>query len=334
MTHEDIIKDIKQGKFYPVYFLHGDEPYFIDVVSDYIEKNVLTESEKAFNQVVVYGKDTEFKSIIDEARQFPMMSDKRLIILKEAQDMKSLQELVSYIEKPSSQSILVICHKYKKVDKRTKFAKILDAKAVVFESKKLYQDKIAPWITTYIRNEGHSIQPAAADLLSEYLGADLSKISNEVDKLILNVKKGDSITVDDVKDQIGVSKDFDVFELQKTLGEKNFGKSSLIIKYFSENATANHPVMVVGSLYGYFNKVFITAMNVKESDQNLAKLLGLGTAFYVKDYRIAAKNYPIAQLKRIFQSLKKADLNSKGVGVRRGEHSAIYKDILISCMGY
>jgi DNA polymerase III subunit delta len=334
MTHEDIIKEIKKGKLHPVYFLHGDEPYFIDIVSDYIEKNVLSEGEKAFNQVVVYGKDTEFKTIIDEARQFPMMSDKRVIILKEAQDMKTLQELVSYIEKPSPQSILVICHKYKKVDKRTKFAKTLDANAVVFESKKLYQDKIAPWISSYIHNAGHSIQPSAADLLSEYLGSDLSKISNEVDKLILNIKQGESITVEDVRDQIGVSKDFDVFELQKTLGEKNFGKSSLIIKYFSENATANNPVMVVGSLFSYFNKVFITAVNLKESDQNLAKLLGLGTVFFVKDYKIAAKNYPVSQLKRIFKTLKTADLNSKGVGVRRGEPSAIYKDILITCMGY
>ncbi|HLO53604.1 MAG TPA: DNA polymerase III subunit delta [Saprospiraceae bacterium] len=334
MTHEDIIKDIKQGKFHPVYFLHGDEPYFIDVVSDYIEKNVLTEGEKAFNQVVVYGKDTEFKTIIDEARQFPMMSSYRVIILKEAQDMKTLQDLASYVEKPSNQSILVICHKYKKVDKRTKFAKLLDSKAVVFESKKLYQDKIAPWITSYIRNLGHTIQPAAADLLSEYLGSDLSKITNEVDKLVLNVKKGESITIEDVKDQIGVSKDFDVFELQKALGEKNFAKSSLIVRYFSENASANHPVVIVGSLYSYFNKVFITAMNAKESDQNLAKLLGLGTAFFVKDYKVAANNYPPSQLKKVFQALKKADLNSKGVGVRRGENSAIYKDILIACMGY
>ncbi len=333
MTHEDIIKDVKQGKYHPVYFLHGDEPYFIDMVSDFIENNVLNESEKAFNQVVVYGKDTEFKTIIDEARQFPMMSNYRVIILKEAQEMKTLQELLSYIEKPSFQSILVICHKYKKVDKRTKFAKLLDSKAVVFESKKLYADKIAPWINAYIRNLGHSIQPSAADLLSEYLGSDLSKISNEVDKLILNVKKGESISVDDVKEQIGVSKDFDVFELQKALGEKNFAKSSLIIKYFSENASANPSVVIVSSLYGYFNKVFITALNSKESDQNLAKLLGLGTAYFVRDYKIAASNYHPNHLKKIFQALKKADLNSKGVGVRRGENSSIYKDILIACMG-
>lgn len=333
MTHEDIIKDIRQNKYQPVYFLHGDEPYFIDMVSDFIENNVLNESEKAFNQVVVYGKDTEFKTIIDEARQFPMMSGYRVIILKEAQEMKTLQELVSYIEKPSLQSILVICHKYKKIDKRTKFAKLLDSKAVVFESKKLYADKVPPWISSYIKNLGHTIQPNAADLLSEYLGSDLSKICNEVDKLILNVKKGESISVDDVKDQIGVSKDFDVFEFQKALGEKNFVKSSLIIKYFSENTTANPSVVIISSLYSYFNKVYITALNLKESDQVLAKLLGLGTAFFVKDYKIAAANYPPNQLKKIFQSLKKADLNSKGVGVRRGDSSSIYKDILIACMG-
>ncbi len=333
MSHEDIIKDVKQGKFHPVYFLHGDEAYYIDLVSDFIEKNILNEGEKAFNQVIVYGKDTEFKTIIDEARQFPMMSNYRVIILKEAQDMKTLQELASYIEKPSPQSILVICHKYKKLDKRTKFAKLLDSKAVVFESKKLYPDKIPPWISNYIRNLGYTIQPSAVDLLSEYLGSDLCKISNEVDKLILNVRKGESITAGDVKDQIGVSKDFDVFELQKALGEKNFAKSSLIMKYFGENASANPAVLIVSSLYTYFNKVFITAINLKESDQNLAKILGLSTAFFVKDYKTAASNYSPIHLKKIFQVLKIADLNSKGVGSRRSDDGSIYKDILIACMG-
>lgn len=329
MTFESIMKDLKAGKYHPIYFLYGDEPYFIDQVSDYIEKNVLTEAEKSFNQVILYGKETEFKTIVDEARQFPMMASKRLIIVKEAQEMKSLPELISYIEKPSSSSILVICHKYKKLDKRTKFSKILDEKAIVFDSKKLFENQVSPWIRDFIKVKGLTAEAGVPDIIAEYLGADLSKISNELNKLILNFDTNTTITVNDVKEQIGISKEFNVFELQRVLGERNYVKAAMIINYFKENPNANPSTLIISSLYSYFNKVMITRSHSNLTDQDLSKQTGVNP-FFLKEYRNAAKNYSMPQLIKIFQMLKSADKTSKGISNRRSDEGAIFKDILIT----
>lgn len=331
MTFDQLIKDIKATRYSPVYFLHGDEPFYIDKIADYIENNVLNEGEKSFNQVVIYGKDADFKVIVDEARQFPMMSSYRVIIIREAQEMKTLAELQNYLEKPSPTSILVICHKYKKLDKRTKFAKVLDEKAIVFESKKLYDNQVAPWVKDYIKQLGFTAENGVAEILAEYLGADLNKISNELEKLSLNVPKSRAITILDVKEQIGVSKDFDVFELQKVLGERNFTKAAVIIRYFAQNPSANPAIVTISSLYGYFNKVLITKTYGKNSDQELAKLTGVNP-FFLKEYKNAAVNYSVEHLHKIFQALKTADKHSKGIGNRRSGDDAILKDLLIAFM--
>jgi DNA polymerase III subunit delta len=331
MTFESLMKDLNAGKYHPIYYLFGEEPYFIDQVSDFIEKNALTEAEKSFNQVILYGKETEFKTIVDEARQFPMMASRRVIIVKEAQEMKTLPELISYIEKPSPSSILVLCHKYKKLDKRTKIAKILDEKAVVFESKKMYDNQVAPWIREFLKSKGLNTETGVPDIIAEYLGADLSKISNELNKMLLNFTSHKTITLIDVKEQIGISKDFDVFELQRVLGEKNFVKAAMIINYFKENPTANPAVMVISSLFTYFNKVMIAKSHASLSDQDLSRQTGVNP-FFLKEYRNAAKNYSMSQLIKIFRVLKTADKNSKGIESRRSDDGAIFKDILIGCM--
>jgi DNA polymerase-3 subunit delta len=331
MTFSEIQNDLKAGKFAPVYFLHGEEPYYIDLLADYMENHVLTEAEKAFNQVVIYGKEAEIKSIIDEACQYPMMASRRVIIIKEAQDMKNIAGLQPYIEKPVSTTLLVLCYKYNKIDKRTKFSKILDEKAVVFESKKVYENQVASWIKEYLKSSKYTAENGVADLLAEYLGTDLSKISNELSKLMLNVSNNQQISVADVKEQIGISKEFDVFELQRMLGEKNFVKCNLIIRYFSQNQSANPAPMIISSLFGYFNKVMISRYHVGKNDQELGRILGVNP-YFVKEYRTAAKNYPIPHLSKIFNSLKMADKFSKGVGSRRSDVDAIYKDILICCM--
>jgi DNA polymerase III subunit delta len=331
MTFESLMKDLNAGKYHPIYYLFGEEPYFIDQVSDFIEKNALMEAEKSFNQVILYGKETEFKTIVDEARQFPMMASRRVIIVKEAQEMKTLPELISYIEKPSPSSILVLCHKYKKLDKRTKIAKILDEKAVVFESKKMYDNQVAPWIREFLKSKGLNTETGVPDIIAEYLGADLSKISNELNKMLLNFTSHKTITLIDVKEQIGISKDFDVFELQRVLGEKNFVKAAMIINYFKENPTANPAVMVISSLFTYFNKVMIAKSHASLSDQDLSRQTGVNP-FFLKEYRNAAKNYSMSQLIKIFRVLKTADKNSKGIESRRSDDGAIFKDILIGCM--
>ena len=328
MTHEDIIKDIKQGKFHPVYFLHGDEPYFIDVVSDYIEKNVLTEGEKAFNQVVVYGKDTEFKTIIDEARQFPMMSSYRVIILKEAQDMKSIGDLADYIKKPVPHTVLVISHKHKKIDKRTAFGKSIALAPIVLESNPLYDNQVPAWIKDYAQQINLRMDMRVCSLMSDFFGSDLQKIANEMDKLLLNIGSKSQVTIEDVQDQIGVSKEYNVFELQNALGLKDIIKSQTIINYFKENEK-NAPIQAItASLFGYFMKVYMATQNLTSSDQELQRLLGIPSPYFVKDYRVAAKNFKAEDLQRILLKLSETDLKSKGVMHRSGEDAPLFQDLL------
>jgi DNA polymerase-3 subunit delta len=332
MTFDQIIKDIKSKNYKPVYFLTGDEPYYIDQISDLIEDTVLDEGEKAFNQLIVYGKDTEFKSVVDDARQFPMMSSYRVVIVKEAQEMKDIQGLEKYVMNPSLSTILVICYKYKKLDKRTSLAKALTSNAVYFESKKIYDNQVASWITSYAGNKGFKITPDAAGLMAEYIGAELSKLSNELEKLFINLAAQKKISIEDVRDQIGISKNFDVFELQTALGLRNFNKAAMIVRYFGQNMNANSPVMIIASLFSYFNKVYTARMHHKISDSDLAKAIG-AHPFFVKEYRQAAQNYSLDHLYNIIQALKKADMYSKGIGSRRSNDDTIYKDILITCMG-
>lgn len=332
MTFDQIIKDIKGKKYDPVYFLTGEESYYIDQISDLIEDTVLDEGEKAFNQLIVYGKDTEFKSVVDDARQFPMMSSFRVVIVKEAQEMKDIQGLEKYVTNPSLSTILVICYKYKKLDKRTSLAKALTSNAVYFESKKIYDNQLASWIISYAGNKGFKITPDAAGLMAEYIGAELSKLSNELEKLFINLAAQKKITIEDVREQIGISKNFDVFELQTALGLRNFNKAAMIVRYFGQNMNANSPVMIIASLFSYFNKVYTARIHHKISDNDLAKAIG-AHPFFVKEYRQAAQNYSLDHLYEIIQALKRADMYSKGIGSRRSNDDTIYKDILITCMG-
>lgn len=210
MKYPDLLKSLRQSDYRPVYFLHGDEPYYIDQVTDYIEQHVLGESERAFNQTILYGRDADHLAVIDAARRYPMMAPRQVIIIKEAQDMKSLKELERYLASPVPTTLLVIAHKHKRFDKRTKFAKALAKHAVVFESKKLYDNKIAGWIANYLKDKGHTVQQGAADLMAEYLGNDLSRIANELDKMLLNVPAGAVIDAKAVEENIGISKDYNV----------------------------------------------------------------------------------------------------------------------------
>jgi len=330
LTFETIIKDIKNKKYSPIYLLHGDESFYIDKISSYIEHHVLNEGEKAFNLAVLYGKDTEFKTVVDEARQFPMMSSHRVIILKEAQDMRSLKNLASYAENPSPQSILVINHKHKKFDARTKLAKAIKANGILFESKKLYDNQVQGWIAQYIADKGYAISPDAALISAEYLGTDLNKIANEMDKVIVNLKDEKTISADLIKEMVGISKDYNVFELQKAIGTLNTEKVFRIVDYFAANPKPNPLVMVLSNLYGYFSKVYIAAYHGKKSDNELKTLLGLPTPYFVKEYRVAAQNFRGQKLIKIFAALKEADLKSKGVGARNMEDKAILRDFMIT----
>ena len=313
MTFPQIIKDLKAKKYSPIYFLHGEEAFFIDKISKFIEENVLSEGEKAFNQIVMYGKDTEHKTLIDTCSRYPMMASHQVVILKEAQEMRTLKELKPYIEKPVPTTILVICHKHKKFDGRTKFGKAVKANSLVFESKRLYDNKIPDWIATYLKSKKLNITPTAAALVGEYLGTDLSKVSNELDKLAINLPAKTTIDEKHVQQQIGISKEYNVFELQKALGEKNIVKANRIINYFISNPKKNPMVVVVSTLYNFFSKVYMSHFLKNSSESDLMKTLKVSHAFFLKDYKLAARNFPITHSQQVISILSEYDLKSKGV---------------------
>lgn len=329
MTYEAIIKDISAKKYAPLYILHGEEGFFIDKISNQISDTVLDEGEKAFNQMTLYGKEITTTQIVDSARQFPMMAPYRVIIVKEAQAMGKLDALVPYIENPSPQTILVLNHKHKKIDGRSKVLKSAKAKGVVFESKKLYDNQIAPWIISAVDAKGKMINQPAAHMMAEFLGSDLSKVSNEIDKILVNLGAEKTITEDMVREQVGITKDYNVFELQKALSLGDTEKAFRIVKYFGDNPKSNPLVMVLSSLYNYFTKVYsIAYYGNKKQDKELASIVGV-SPFFLKEYKQAARNYPMGKLVTIFSALKTADLRSKGVGTRGTSDNEILRELMI-----
>ena len=313
MKYQDIIQQIDNKVFSPVYFLMGEETFYIDKISEHISKNILSEEEKEFNQTTLYGKDIDVSTIISEAKQFPFGSEYRIVIVKEAQDIRTIEKLESYLDQPSPSTILVICYKYKKIDKRKSFGKNLSKKSVLFDSKKLYDNQVPTWIKAHIKDLGYSIDDKSCRILTEYLGADLSKINNELSKLILNLEKGESITPKIIEENIGISKDFNIFELQNALGTKDILKANRIIKHFTENQK-NHPfVLTISSLFSYFQKIMIYQNLKDKSNKNAASELGVNP-FFISQYQTAAKNYSMSKLFKIFTYLKENDLKSKGIG--------------------
>lgn len=313
MTATDIIKDIKAKKLKPIYLLHGDESYYIDLISDYLEENVLSEMEKGFNQSVFYGKDTEIMMVLNSARRYPMMSDYQLILVKEAQDLKidkAADQFQAYCENPLTSTILVLCHKYGKFDKRKKVYKSIEKKGLVFESNSIYENKVPAWIEDFIKSKGHHINPRASALLAEYLGNDLSKVANELEKLMLNVAKGQEIGTKEVQDNIGISKEYNVFELQNALAKHDVFKANQIINYFEANPKANPMVLIMGNLSGYFTKIL--KYHYIQDKSQAARELGVNP-YFIKDYELAARNFSLGKTFEVISLLREYDLKSKGV---------------------
>lgn len=329
MTHQELLKSIKNKQYQPVYFLHGEESYYIDIISKYLEQNVLTEGEKAFNQLVMYGKDTDAKTLIDTASRYPMMAPHQLVILKEAQDMRSLADLQPYIEKAVPTTILVICYKHKKLDKRTKFAKSIMKHATVFESKRVYDNKMPDWIRNYLKDKKLQIEPGATELVAEYLGTNLSKVSNELDKLAINLPAGTLVTPKLVQDHIGISKDYNVFELQNALGSRNVVKAQRIVNYFIANPKNNPLVVVIGTLYNFFSKVYMAHSKKGASDRELSQTLGLRSDFFLKDYKLAMRNYNRPRTEQTLALLREYDLKSKGVDNSSTPPSELLREMVV-----
>ncbi len=325
---KDIVATIDAGKPKPIYFLMGDEPYYIDRISQYIAENVLTEDERGFNQMVLYGRDTQVDEIIGNAKRFPMMAEHQVVIVKEAQHLsRTIENLVSYAENPQNSTVLVICYKYKKLDKRKKLYKTIQKHGELFESKKLYENQVAEWIRRTLAGKKYRISPKACVLLVEYLGTDLSKINNELDKLALVIKPNEEITPESIEEHIGISKDYNNFELKKAIGERNVKKASRIIDYFAQNPKDNPFVVTVTLLNTFFTQLLQYHGLNDHSPGNVSKVLGVNP-YFVKEYTVAAKNYPMKTVSRIISSLRELDLKSKGVGANNMAQSDLLKELL------
>jgi DNA polymerase-3 subunit delta len=312
MTYEQLMGDLKNKVYKPIYFLYGEEPYYLDQLSSYIAGNVLSEAEQSFNQSILYGKDSEAGQVSDLARRFPMMASHQVVVLKEAQEMKTFGDLLPYVENPQPSTLLVISYKYKKPDKRQKIFKALEKHAVCFESKKLYDNQVSGWIAGYASNHKYRMEPKAAALLAEFLGSDLSLIVNEVEKLMVAIgDKNETITPALVEKHIGFSKDFNQFELQDALGRKDVLKANRIINYFAENEKKYPFPLTIISLYYFFSKLLLLHYTRDKSRQNLAATLKVNP-FFVKDYESAAKRYPAGRLVEIISLLRIYDMRSKG----------------------
>lgn len=327
MTHEQIIANLKAKKYATTYFLAGEETFYIDLICDYIEKNVLSEGEKAFNQTVLYGRDVEVTSLLASAKQFPMMAENTVIIVKEAQDVKKIDLLKSYVDQPLESTVLVLCYRGKKLDKRKALYKSVQKKGVYFESNRLYENKIPEWIKGYLRTKDYSIGNKSAAMLTDFLGNDLSKIAGELDKLCILTAKKSEITEQLIEDNIGISKDFNNFELQNAIMNKDVFKANQIIKYFEANPRNNPIVVTLSVLYNLFSKVLIYHSLKDKNPQTVARSLGVNP-YFVKDYQKAAQCYNLKKSVQALDALREADMKSKGYNNPSTPHSELMKELV------
>ncbi|PKV65035.1 DNA polymerase III delta subunit [Polaribacter sp. Hel1_33_96] len=327
----NIVSEIKKGNIKPIYFLMGEEPYYIDKISDFIEENILDEAEKGFNQQVMYGRDSSIEDIVSFAKRYPMMAERQVLIVKEAQDLsRSIEKLVSYAENPQPTTVLVLNYKYKKLDKRKKLHKAIAKSGLIYESKKLYENQVSDWIRRVLSGKKYQIELKAAQMLVEFLGTDLSKISNELDKLMLILPKETIIDDKHIEDNIGISKDFNNFELRKAVGEKNIVKSNRIINYFAENPKNNPLVMTISLLNSFFTQLLLFHGLQDKSKSSVAKTLGVNP-YFVDEYFLASRNYPMRKVAQVIAFLREADIKSKGVGAHQS-HKDILKELLFKIL--
>ena len=326
-----IIANIKKGIIAPIYFLMGEEPYFIDVVANYLEKHLLEEDQKGFDQLVLYGQDVTVPTIIDYARRFPMMAERQLIIIKEAQNLRaSIEQLVPYVENPTASTVLVFCYKYEKLDARKKLLKTLKNRGcVVMETKKLYEYQvIGNFLPDVIKKKHLSIQPKAIQMLVDFLGDDLSRIENEVNKLALIVPANTEVTPDIIEENIGISKEFNNYELKSAFATNDKVKIARIIKHFAENPKDNPLSGTISTLYNYFEKLLLFHGLTDQSEKNVAAVLK-EKPYFIKEFYSGAQHYPMKKVSAIMAGLREIDVKNKGVGVARSAPAELLKELMI-----
>ena len=313
ITCDDILKELRAKQYRPVYYLM--EPYYIDLIADYITDNILTETEKEFNLTVVYGADVDIATVINAAKRYPMMSEHQVVVVKEAQNIRNMEELSYYLQKPLLSTILVICHKHGVLDRRKKLAAEIEKTGVLFESKKVKDAQLPAFITSYMKRKGIDVEPKATAMLADFVGADLSRLTGELEKLIITLPKGHTrVTPEQIEKNIGISKDYNNFELRSALVEKDVLKANKIIKYFEENPKTNPIQMTLSLLFGFFSNLMLAYYAPEKSEQGIANMLGLRTPWQAKDYLAAMRRYNGVKTMQIIGEIRYADAKSKGVG--------------------
>ncbi|MBJ7882621.1 DNA polymerase III subunit delta [Gelidibacter salicanalis] len=329
---KQLAADIKSKKLKPIYFLMGEEPYYIDKISDFIEDHVLTEEERGFNQMVLYGRDVSIDDIVGNAKRFPMMAEYQVIIVKEAQDLsRSIEKLVDYAKNPQPSTILVMNYKYKTIDKRKSLYKTLNKMGVVYESKKLYENQVGDWIKRVLAPKDFTIAPKASQMLVEFLGTDLSKINNELEKLQIILPKGTQISPEHIEENIGISKDFNNFELRKAIGDGDVRKAHQIITYFAENPKDNPMVVTVSLLFNFFSQLLHFHGLTDKSPRSVASALKINP-YFVNEYITAARNFPMKKVSSVVGTLREFDVKSKGVGANAIPQGDLLKELLVRIM--
>ena len=313
-TYEEIARNLKNKIYAPVYFLMGEEDYYIDRIADYILEHVLTETEKEFNQTVLYGSDTDIATVINAAKRYPMMSKYQVLVVKEAQNLKNLEELSYYLKKPMPSTILVICYKHGSLDKRKKLTVELDKAGVLFESKKLKDAQLPGFITSYLKRKQVEIEPKASEMMAEFVGTDLNRMAGELEKLIITLPKGQRrITPEQIERNIGISKDFNNFELRNALIEKDVFKANQIVKYFEENPKNNPLQVTLAVLFNFFSNLMLAYYAPEKNEQGIAAQLSLRSPWQARDYQAAMRRYTGVKVMKIIEAIRQCDVRSKGV---------------------
>lgn len=333
----DIIKDIKKGTFAPVYFLQGEEPFFIDDIIRSIEEKALDETQKSFNQYVLYGKEASFSDILNVARKYPMMGERQVVIVKEAQEMKDWRKeeaqnlLITYLENPLPTTILVMGYKYKSLDRRTRLSKVLEKNTVFLLTKKIYDDKVPVWVTSYARLAEANISDKAVMILTENIGNNLQRLVNEIDKLKLNVDEGQLIDEAAVQKYVGISKDYNTFELQKAIALRDEVKAHKIVVYFAANPSANPLILLLANLFSFYTKLLLIHDNDAKDKNSVARVIGIN-AFFATEYLQAARNYPLQVVIRNIQLIQQADRQLKGIGYATMKEGNILRELIFKLM--
>ncbi|OQP54601.1 DNA polymerase III subunit delta [Niastella yeongjuensis] len=328
MSAEKIISDWKKKLFKPVYWLEGEEDYFIDKIVQYAEHNILTEAEAGFNLTVFYGRDADWTQVINACKRYPMFAERQVVLLKEAQHMREIDKLESYIEQPLTSTVFIVAYKEKKVDGRTQLAKLLKTKAELFTTKKMYDNQLPDWTNELVKSKGYTISQKGLLLLVDHIGNDLSRIDNEIEKMLVNLGSRTSITEDDIEKYVGVSKEYNPFELQSAMAAKDLSKAMRIIQYFEANPKAAPIQLVLPTLYNLFSKTYMIFGQASKDEKTIAANIGVN-AWFVKDYLLVARNYGYNGVEKALLLLHHYNLKSVGINDTGTSDASLLKEMVV-----